>query len=98
MLISEFTNSEINALFLAAILTLIPASNFSGLIYPISTLEGWGYWLGRLFPASWFQNISVGVFNKGLGFRDLIPQYLALLAFTLSFLLLARLFLRKQEK
>lgn len=98
LLISEFTNSEINALFLAAILTLIPASNFSGLIYPISTLEGWGYWLGRLFPASWFQNISVGVFNKGLGFRDLIPQYLALLAFTLSFLLLARLFLRKQEK
>lgn len=98
LLISEFTNSEINALFLAAILTLIPASNFSGLIYPISTLQGLGYWIGRLFPASWFQNISVGVFNKGLGFRDLIFQYLALLVFTFIFLLLAHLFLRKQEK
>lgn len=98
LVISALSKGEITAMFLASILTLIPASNFSGLIYPVSTLTGMGYWFGTLFPATWFQKISIGVFNKGLGFGDLIPQYWALFGFGIAFIICASLALKKQEK
>ncbi|MFH4416354.1 MAG: ribosome-associated ATPase/putative transporter RbbA [Neisseriaceae bacterium] len=98
LLLSVFAKKELSVLFLSAIVTLIPASNFSGLIYPVSTLTGASYWIGNLFPASWFQQISVGVFNKGLGINDLLSQYGALFLFSVFFMGLACLFLRKEEK
>ena len=98
LLISTFCGSQIAAIFGTAILTLIPASNFSGLLYPISTLTGAGYWTGILYPASWFQLISLGAFTKGLGVDSFLPMYAALGAFTLAYLLTARLLLKKQER
>ena len=49
------------------------------------------------FPSSWFQQISVGAFTKGLGFAELWPNYLALAVFTILFIGAAALILRKQE-
>lgn len=98
LLISSFCGSQIAAIFGTAILTLIPASNFSGLLYPISTLTGAGYWTGILYPASWFQLICLGAFTKGLGIESFLPMYAALAGFTLAYLLAARLLLKKQER
>jgi ribosome-dependent ATPase len=98
LLISAFCGSQIAAIFGTAILTLIPASNFSGLLYPISTLTGAGYWIGVFYPASWFQLISLGAFTKGLGIESFFPMYAALAAFSLAYLLAARLLLKKQER
>ena len=97
LLLSVFANTQIVVLFLASIVALIPTANFSGLIYPVSTLTGIGYWIGILFPASWFQRISLGVFNKGLGINDLWLPYLMLLAFAIVYILLASMLLKKQE-
>ncbi len=76
---------------------MIPSLNFSGMLYPVSTLEGVARIAGHAFPALYFQKITSGVFNKGLSFASLYPSYLWLLVFYLVFWALATLLLRKQE-
>ncbi|HYR25718.1 MAG TPA: ribosome-associated ATPase/putative transporter RbbA [Aquabacterium sp.] len=97
LLISAFLRSQVAATFATAILCLIPSINFSGLLYPVSTLTGSALWVAKGFPASWFQLISLGTFTKGLSFDSFWPMYAALAAFGLSYLVLARLAVRKQE-
>jgi len=53
--------------------------------------------MGKLFPTTYFLKISVGTFTKALGFVDLVPDYLALAAFTPALILLSLVFLKKQE-
>jgi ribosome-dependent ATPase len=50
-----------------------------------------------MFPAAWFQPISVGTFTKGLGFSDLWSNALVLAAFALVYLVAAQIVLQKQE-
>ncbi|ELA01450.1 ABC transporter ATP-binding protein, partial [Cupriavidus sp. HMR-1] len=97
LLMSTFVRSQVAAIFGTAILCLIPSVNFSGLLYPVSTLTGSGYWVGLGFPSSWFQLISLGSFTKGLGADSFGAMYLALLGFALAYLAGARCLLRKQE-
>ena len=66
-------------------------------MYPVSTLEGGARVIGQLFPALYFQQISAGVFNKGLGIAELYPNHLVLAGFCLVFLAVAALLLKKQE-
>jgi ribosome-dependent ATPase len=97
LVMSTFVRSQIAAIFASAIIVSIPTVNFSGMMYPVATLTGAARVIGELFPSLYFQNISSGVFNKGLGFADLYGNYLALAAFYVVFLGLATALLRKQE-
>lgn len=96
--ISTFTGSQIAALFGTAILTVLPATMFAGMMVPVSSLTGVGAVMGRLFPMTYFVPISVGTFTKGLGFADLSGQLLSLLAFVPALTLLSLVLLRGQEK
>ena len=96
--ISTFTGSQIAALFGTAILTVLPATMFAGMMVPVSSITGFGVVLGRLFPMTYFVPISVGTFTKGLGFADLSGHLLALLAFVPALTLLSLILLRGQEK
>ena len=98
MLISAFTRTQIAALFGTAILTVMPATQFSGMLAPVSSLAGAAQWIGRAFPMSYFIPISVGAFTKGLGFADLYRNLLALAAFIPILMLLNMALLRKQER
>lgn len=98
LLVSTFVRSQVAAIFAAAILSMIPALNFSGMIYPFATLSGAAYWIGRLFPASWYQTISLGTITKGLGWRDIDMLCGVLLVFFAVYWLGAGVLLKKQEK
>ena len=95
--ISTFTRTQVAAVFAAALLSIIPAVNFSGLLVPVSSLSGGARMFGLGFPPAWYQPISVGIFAKGLSFADLSLNLYVLAGFSLLFLLLAQLLLRKQE-
>jgi ribosome-dependent ATPase len=97
LLVSSFLNTQVAAIFATAIITIIPAVNFSGLLTPVSALSGSGRALGLAFPASWFQQISVGTFTKGLGLAELWTNHLALAGFGVAFIAAAAIALRKQE-
>jgi ribosome-dependent ATPase len=96
-LISTFTQTQVAAVFATTVISVIPTVNFSGLLVPVSSLTGQGRVIGLMFPAAWFQPISVGTFTKGLGFSDLWFNGLILALFALGFLVAAHIFLQKQE-
>ena len=98
MLISAFTNTQIAALFGAAILTVLPATQFAGMMTPVSSLAGTAQIVGRGFPMTYFVPISVGAFTKGLGFLDLAANLAALAIFVPLLTLANVLLLRKQER
>ncbi|WP_404477678.1 ribosome-associated ATPase/putative transporter RbbA [Novosphingobium sp. BL-52-GroH] len=98
LLASAVTKSQIAALFLAMVGTLIPASQFGGMIDPVSSLAGAGRVIGEIYPASHMFTISRGVFNKALGFDDLWGSVWPLALSVPVILGLAILLLRKQER
>ena len=98
MLISAFARTQIAALFGTAILTVLPATQFSGMMVPVSALSGTAQIMGRGFPMTYFVPISVGTFTKGLGFADLTTNYVALCIFIPALTLISLLLLRKQER
>lgn len=98
LLASAFTRSQIAAIFLTMIGTMLPAIQFGGLINPVAALEGAGRVIGETYPASHMLTISRGVFSKGLGFADLRAEFLALLAAIPVILGLAILALPRQER
>ncbi|MDD3444287.1 MAG: ribosome-associated ATPase/putative transporter RbbA [Zavarzinia sp.] len=79
LLISTFMKSQVAAVFGTAVLTLLPAVQFSGLINPISSMEGAGAFIGRIYPTTYFITISRGTFSKALEFADLWQALLPLL-------------------
>ena len=97
-LISTFTRTQVAAVFATTVLSIIPVVNFSGLLVPVSSLTGTGRIIGLLFPAAWFQPISVGAFTKGLGYSDLWSYTLVLVIFAVGYFIAAHTLLRKQEK
>ena len=98
MFISTFCRTQIAALFGTAILTLLPASEFSGMRTPVSSLSGTAQIIGYCFPMSYYRPISVGTFTKGLGFQDLGSSILTLTLFVPVLTLASLLLLRKQER
>lgn len=97
LLASTVTRSQIAAIFVTLIGTLIPYVQFAGLLNPVSSLQGAGALIGRLFPATHFVTISRGVFNKALDISGLSASFWPLLAAVPVILGLAIVLLRKQE-
>ncbi|MCB4767760.1 ribosome-associated ATPase/putative transporter RbbA [Ancylobacter sp. Lp-2] len=79
LLLSSFMNSQIAAIFGTALLTLIPAVNYSGMIDPVTSLQGAGAFVGQIYPATYFMTIARGTFSKGLGFAELAGSFFPLL-------------------
>jgi ribosome-dependent ATPase len=81
MLVAALTSSQVAAVFITAILTILPTTQFSGLLQPVSTLEGGARVFGTLWPTSYYMHASVGAFTKSLGAGGLLIDALALAAF-----------------
>jgi ribosome-dependent ATPase len=96
--VSAFARTQIAALFGTAILTVLPATMFAGMMVPVSSLTGMARIMGRLFPMSYYLPVSVGTFTKGLGFADLGRDLAMLAAFVPILTLTNFLLLRRQER
>ena len=97
LLISTFMKSQIAAIFGTAIITLIPATQFSGMIDPVASLEGPGRWIGEVYPTSHFLTIARGTFSKALDLADLWQLFIPLLIAIPLVMGLSILLLKKQE-
>jgi len=98
MVISTFTSSQVAAVFVTTVLTMLPTIQFSGFMQPVSTLLGRAKVLGSIWPTTYYMHASKGVFTKGLGL-DLLAQDLIVLACIIPILwAVSALALEKQEK
>lgn len=98
ILSSTFTTTQVAAVFVTAIGTMMPGTQFSGLLQPVSSLQGAGHVIGLIFPTTYFMRASVGAFTKGLGFVELMGFLWPLALFWLGAIGLGWVLLRKQER
>ncbi len=98
LLISTFMRSQIAAIFGTAVLSILSAVNFSGMIDPVSSLEGLGRLIGELYPTTHFLTIARGTFSKALGFSDLHAAFLPLAVAVPVLIGLSASLLKKQER
>jgi len=96
LVISTFMKSQIAAIFGTALITLIPAIQYSGIIDPVSSLQGAGALIGRIYPTTYLVTISRGTFSKALDITDLWTAFIPLLIMVPVLLGLGVVFLRKQ--
>jgi ribosome-dependent ATPase len=98
MVVSTFVKTQIAAIFATAIITTVPAINFSGLLTPVSSLSGSANAIGLVFPYGYFQTISTGIFSKALASGELLTDYIALAVFVIAYTILGLVLLKPQEK
>lgn len=98
LLISVFAATQTAAIFAAAIISILPAVQFSGMFVPVSSLTGAAVLFAKAFPSTYFQQISVGTFTKALGLSILWPDILILALIAAIYFTISVALLPKQEK
>ena len=67
LVVSTFARTQIAAIVITSILTIVPASLYSGVLVPISSLSKGAQIEAHLMPAMYYTNIVLGSFLKGTG-------------------------------
>lgn len=98
LLVSTFISSQIAAIFGTALFTLIPGAQYSGLIDPVSSLQGVGAVIGNIYPTTYFIVISRGTFSKALDLADLYGAFWPLIVAVPVILGLGAVLTRKQAR
>jgi len=98
MATSTFTSTQVAAVFVTAILTIQPSIQFSGMLQPVSTLEGSAHAVGKIWPTTYYMHSSLGAYTKGLGLDLMLHDIVYLLCCIPVLLLVSTIGLRKQEK
>ncbi|MBP7394013.1 MAG: ribosome-associated ATPase/putative transporter RbbA [Zoogloea sp.] len=98
LLMSTVTESQVAAMVGTSIGTLLPAIQFSGMLDPVSSLEGVGAWVGMAYPTTHFLTICRGTFSKALGFADLGGAFIPLLIAIPLLTLASAALLKKQAR
>ncbi|PAY18934.1 ABC transporter permease [Rhodopirellula sp. SM50] len=98
IIISFFVRSQIAAVILAVLITLIPTLQYSGMIVPLSSLSDAGQIQARMLPASYFYEAIQASFLKGTGFAGLQQPIAALLVYSLVLYALCCLKFSKRPK
>lgn len=96
VLVSTLTRSQVVALLLAIILTLMPSFLFSGFLFPIASMPAFFQAYTYLFPARYFNAIARGIVLKGVGFPHLLFDTVLLLLYTLAIFAFASARFRKK--
>lgn len=96
LLVSTVTRSQVVAVLLALIVTVMPSFLFSGFMFPITSMTEPVQWYTRIFPARYFMEISRGAFLKGVGLTEQWDQLGVLAAYTAVVFAAASLRFRKK--
>ena len=96
LLISSVTRSQLVAMLLALLATLMPSFLFSGFLFPIFTMPAMLQMYTYLFPARYFIEIVRGIMMKGIGLEMLWPQFLMLVFYTATVFTATTLLFRKK--
>ncbi len=98
LMVSMLTATQVTAVFAATVLSVMPTLQFSGMLTPVSSLEGPARVMGSLWPTTWYMMASVGSYTKGLGLADLGGALMRLALFGPVFTAIAVALLKKQER
>lgn len=98
MLVSVITRRQIVAIVLTVIITIIPGFLYSGILMPISSMEGESYYEAHMFPVMYYNHIVYDTFLIGEGLSsEKSLLYLAILLLYGVTVLSLGTFLMKKE-
>jgi len=97
-LISTFLRTQIGAVVVTLVLTIIPAFLYSGYLIPVSSMGKEAHLIAHIFPTLYFMNIVEGSFLKGVSPILLLKDLLIIVVFYLLFLGISYFRFKKRER
>ncbi len=94
--VSTITRTQLGAVLLSLVATLMPSFLFSGFLFPIATMPYMMQLYTFVFPVRYFNDISRDLFLKGVGVEYLWSNVLLLAIYAIALFLLATLRLKKK--
>jgi len=100
LLVSIIASSQIVAMIVTVMLTIIPAFMYSGMIMPISSMSGEAFITAHIYPVMYYNHIIYDTFLIGQGFSSStnISYLLLLFAYGIVLFLSGLFFLKKEIK
>jgi ABC-2 type transport system permease protein len=96
LLVSTITKTQVAAMLVALIVSLMPSFLFSGFLFPVFTMPFSVQLYSMLIPASYFMEISRGVVLKDADLTTILPNLVVLVLYTLVLFGLASWRLRQK--
>lgn len=78
VLISILAKTQITAMLIAFLGTIIPSFIYSGYFSPVTSMSETGQLISKTIPASYFMGIVRGLYLKGIGAESFISELLSL--------------------
>ncbi len=98
LIVSLLVRTQIAALLITIIVSIIPTILFSGLIVPVSSLSPGAQFQAHLFPGMYYTNIVRGAFLKGVGAEVLWVDVLALALYAVILRIVGYRFFTKRPR
>ena len=96
VLVSTVARTQVSAVLLTLVFTLMPSVLFSGFVFPIGTMPYVLQLYTYVFPARYFMDVSRDLFLKGVGIEYLWLNLALLGAYALAVIALAAARLKKK--
>lgn len=98
LLVSSFVSSQLGANVVAMIVTMVPASLYSGMLIPVASMGPTTQFVAHLFPGMYGNRIVIGTFLKDLPPDELARDFGALAIFIAVFLGAGIMLVPKRER
>ncbi|HEY5730863.1 MAG TPA: ABC transporter permease [Anaerolineales bacterium] len=96
LLVSTLTRSQVTAMLLALVLTIMPSMLFSGFIFPVHTMPTPMQVYANAFPTRYFIDLSRALALKGVDFWTVSSQMSILAAYAVGLILVSALRFKKR--
>jgi ABC-2 type transport system permease protein len=96
VLISNISQTQMQAMYLAVGVVLIPSIILSGLIFSRAGMPWFTYWISELLPVSHYLEITRGIMLKGVGINVLMPSVWPLIILSVVYFVASVLLFRKR--
>lgn len=98
LFVSLLVRTQIAAMMLTIVVTLVPSVLYSGLLVPIVSMNPLSSFQAHLFPAMYYTDIALGSFLKGVGLEQLWGKVLALAIYMIILWIASFLLFHKRTK
>jgi ABC-2 type transport system permease protein/ribosome-dependent ATPase len=98
LVISLLVRTQQTALIVIGVLSTLLGTQYSGMLVPVESMPDFSRLLAHAFPPMYYLDLVHGTFLKGLGFATLWPKLVALVAFSLGYLVLAYALFHKRVR
>jgi len=98
LVVSVLVRTQVAAMVITAVLTVLPAILYSGLFVPVSSLSRDAQVVAHLLPAMYYTRIIHGTFLKAIGWEVLWPDVAVLSGYAVGMFAIGYALFRKRPK